>query len=450
MKQFIGILAIVFVLFTSQSCKEKTILGTDLIPKVDNINTFFTDTLSMIANNIYFDSVTTSRVNIFTRFGAIGVIDGTSFGDNTFGKTVATLGLQFKLPQAGVSFPNNLLIDSFIFSMPHIKAYGDTITGGNQTFNIYRSTFKFETDSNYRISRNLPYDNSKILGTVVMDFAKFSKDTNKSICKVYLDTNFARELLQLDSLERSSNSNFFEAFKGIQIVPADTNSGNMMGFFDYSSAKIQLYTHKTTDTTPIVYNFLFDELLCGHHNKVTRNYTQNANPIASFLNTGNVAGDSNLYLQSDAGSSILLKFPTLHQFPNAVINKAELEFTIIPTGNILKDTLMRPIGLMRALGVDDQGRDFYLSDDYAPGNYGLNKYVADGTRKTEYENGVPVYRYRITLTKTFQKAISTQNNTLKIRLIGYNGLLCSGRSLLGGSNRIGQKAKINLIYTKFK
>jgi hypothetical protein len=455
MKQVIGIIAIGLLFFGNQGCKEQTILGPDLIPKVDNINTFFTDTISMIANNQYFDSINTGRVNVFNRYGALGVIDGTSFGDNTFGKTVASLGLQFKLPQAGVRYPADVVIDSFIFTMPYTKTYGDTIVGGNQTFNIYRSNFKFNSDSNYRINRYLAYDDSKKIGTVVLNFGQMSKDARDSAklpiqCKVYLDTNLARELIQMDSTDRSANSFFFNAFKGIQIVPADSNQGNTIAYFDYSNAKIQLFTHKSTDTISVTYNFLFDPLVCGHHNRVTRNFTQNSNPIAGFLNTGNPLGDSNLYLQSDAGSSIVLKFPNLGNFPNAIINKAEIEFTYIGTGDPLKDTLMRPIGLIRALGIDEQGRDFYLSDDYVPGSYGLTKYVADGNRTVEYENGLPVYRYRLTLTKTFQKAISSHNNNLKIRLIGFNGLLCSGRSLLGGSNRIGQKAKINLIYTKFK
>jgi hypothetical protein len=105
---------------------------------------------------------------------------------------------------------------------------------------------------------------------------------------------------------------------------------------------------------------------------------------------------------------------------------------------------------LRATGISDQNVDYLLSDDYVQTTSGITKIVNDGYRKNETVNSNTVVKYRLTLTKTFQKAISSHNKTLKIRIIGLNGYLGSGRSVLGGTNRILQKAKINLIFTKIK
>ena len=152
------------------------------------------------------------------------------------------------------------------------------------------------------------------------------------------------------------------------------------------------------------------------------------------------------------GNTPKLKFNLIQdkQTAQSLINKAELEFTLIGSGNAMKDSLYRPIILLRATGISDQNVDYLLSDDYVQTTSGITKIVNDGYRKNETVNGNTVVKYRLTLTKTFQKAISSHNKTLKIRIIGLNGYLGSGRSVLGGTNRISQKAKINLIFTKIK
>ena len=99
MTRILGSLAFFAILFTIQSCKETTVLGTDLIPKVDNINTFATDTITMVAKNVAYDSVITSGNNSSTEYFALGTIGGDANGDNALGKTVASFALQLRQPK---------------------------------------------------------------------------------------------------------------------------------------------------------------------------------------------------------------------------------------------------------------------------------------------------------------------------------------------------------------
>lgn len=461
MTRILGSLALFAILFTIQSCKETTVLGTDLIPKVDNINTFATDTITMVAKNVAYDSVITSGNNSSTEYFALGTIGGDANGDNALGKTVASFALQLRQPKLGLAYPTDVIIDSIVFTAPFKRAYGDTITGGNQTFQVYRITESPNKDSNYYINKSWDYNNANLLGSAAFNFSKMDSLTIEGVkqgpqIRIPLDTNFARTLVNLkDTAEYATYVKFLAWFKGLYITPSDTNNGNMLGYFQMAKANMQLYSRSknladNTKMDTIVYTYDLDPTTCVHHNKIIRNHYQNNPLIASHIPTTAAKGDSLLFVQSDGGSSIELTFPYLDAFPNAIINKAELEFTLVGSGNAMKDSLYRPIILLRATGISDQNVDYLLSDDYVQTTSGITKIVNDGYRKNETVNSNTVVKYRLTLTKTFQKAISSHNKTLKIRIIGLNGYLGSGRSVLGGTNRISQKAKINLIFTKIK
>jgi hypothetical protein len=456
MNKYIGSLAI-FACIYFTSCKENTILSTSLIPKVDNINTFFTDTFSTIMNNVYFDSIITSNYTNGNKYYALGTIDGSAAVDNIFGKTVASMALQFRQPQVGISFPTDLIIDSMVLSMPYVNTYGDTMAGGNQTFTAYQLLSAPSKDSNYYVSKQLMYNTAMPLGSATYNFKKMDsvsllEGKKEPQFRIKLDTNLARMLVNIrDTAEYASYSKFIDYFKGIYITPSDTNSGNMIAYFDYILSKINIYTRRIAVLDTVIYSFGFDQATCVHHNKIARNYAQNSPLINSFINSGNIKGDSLLFIQGDFGSTVQISFPNIANFENVIVNKAELEFNFIPSNNIVKDSMLRPVGLIRATGIDAVKGDYILSGDYAlSSNNNIVKLINDGFRQYELINGNNVIKYKISITKTIQKAISEKNPNLKIRLLGFNGRLGGGRTMLAGSNRISQKAKINIIYTKIK
>jgi hypothetical protein len=455
MNKIHAILLAAIAIFGLHSCKENTVLGTDVIPAIDNINTFFTDTITMVGYNKIFDSTITSKYNASNPFAPLGCISSNASGDNVFGKTVGSLAIQLRQPNLGFKLPEEVIIDSMVLSIPHYRSYGDTITGGNQTFNVYRMASGFTKDSSYYIKQQLPYDATKLLGSATLNFKKIDSLTIKGVklapqIRFSLDTNFARTILSQDTSVYKTYKAFVDWFGGLYITPADTNNGNMLGYFQYDATKLQIYTHKgATDST--VYEYTFDGNNCAHQVQLKRNYVDNSPTINNFLNTTNPKGDSLFFIQSEGGNSVVLTFPTLGTLPNCIVNKAEIEFTIITDASTaLKDSVMRPVSLIRASGINSSGVDYLLKNDYTESTNGISKTVNDGFRSSETINGVTYTKYKITITKTIQEAISTQKNDLKLRIIGLNGLIGSGRSLVGGTNRISQKAKFNLIYTKIK
>src|SRR6478735_3190033 len=129
-------LLLIFLLAASvflPSCKkvnEATLLGGDLVPDVDNINTF-ASTLDVVTDNVYLED--SSRV-IYTDPVALGTITN----DPEFGKTNASAYLQVS-PTFFKSYPfvskENLTIDSVVLSLNYIGGYGDT--SSMQTVHVY-------------------------------------------------------------------------------------------------------------------------------------------------------------------------------------------------------------------------------------------------------------------------------------------------------------------------
>jgi hypothetical protein len=453
----ITLVSSLFILFNS--CKERTILGADLIPAIDNINTFFTDTISMVTKNITLDSANTSTTAASNRYFALGVIDGSAAADNIFGKTVANIALQFRQPQTQLSLASTLAADSLVLSIPFIRTYGDTASNKLQSFDVYRLEDAMLKTKNYYSNSKLSYSTANKLGTTTINLNKMDSVQVKGSklapqLRIKLDIALAQELLALkDTLTYKTYDSFLNWFKGLIIVPTDTNSGNMIGYFDQIGAKLDLYTHNTdvTKKDTITYTFPFDDRYCAMANLINRNFFENSPLISNYINSGNDKGDSLLFLNSNLGSTIEVSFPYLANFNKVMVNKAELEFTIITSGNTLKDSVYRPIAQLIAYGLDDSTKDYVLLKDYyltTTGN--VTKLINDGFRKVEDVNGKSVYKYRITLTRSIQEAILTKNAKFKIRLVGNNGLLASGRSLMGGASKSSFNAKFNLIYTKIK
>ncbi len=440
-------------------CKEKTILGTDVIPTVDNINTFFTDTVTMLTRNITLDSFNTSIDNGQNRFYALGVISGNSVGDDVVGKTVAGMALQFRQPQSALLLPqDSVALDSLILSIPYLRTYGDTTLPILQTFDVYRLDDPLIDTVNYYTNDMLPIDWNDKLGSVTLNLSKMDSAVVKTgklapQLRVNLSAALASEIYKLDSANYKTYSNFIKWLRGIAIIPADTNKGTMIGYFDQTAAKLELFTHSTkvNSKDSITYSFPNDNRYCQGYNYISRNFTDNNPLIKNYINSGNTAGDSLLFLQGDFGSTIELTFPYLGHMSNVIVNKAEFEFSIIPSMDPKKDSLYRPVSFIKAYGIDDNNKDYVLLRDYyIDANGNAAKLISDGFRKEEIVNGVRVLKYKISLTRTIQEAISSKKTNLKIRIQGNNGLLASGRSVVGGAKKSSNNAKFNLIYTKIK
>lgn len=446
-------------------CKENTILPPDLVPPIDNINTFQDTSITVLTHNEYQDSVLTggyngtSRVsNSTTYYHALGVIAN----DPVFGKTVAGFHVDVIPPTNAFTFKGaNQLIDSIVLSIPFHSNFGDTINAIPQTIHVYRSLKLSSRDSAQYEDYTDVYQPSAILAAKSINYNTFKTDSPLvSGAKVIPQLRFVLPSWLADSIQSqialgaagalNTTDDFLKWWNGFYITPADTNVGNTLGYFNTYGTRMYVYYRYTNtnggqDTTNTIFGF--DAAKSNRFNHITRNY--NGTLAAGFINTGATAGDSLLFLQSEPGLSTVLTFPGLINIGNHIINKAELTFnTAYPTA-LMADTIKAGlIPRLQVFKVDAAGVNKIVSD-YT--TFGTN--FVDGKRYEVTLMGMTYIQYRFNLTETFQKVISQKDANFKLKIMGLNtGKPASFQSVLkgSGSSVAVLKPKLNLIYTKIK
>jgi hypothetical protein len=446
------------------SCKENTILPPSAVPVVDNINTFQTDTFTIISRTTYQDSILTGgksgTINKATQtdfYHAIGLITM----DPTFGKTVASSYFQVVPPVANFVFQGSgQIIDSVVLSVPYVNAYGDTNMTSNQTYALYRTADNLTQDSAYYESNTVNYSASnKVANDILVDLSTLSTDSPLvGTVRVIPQLRFNLNQSFRDSLLAQSSSgaflnytSFLEWFGGFYIAPADTmGSGAGMGYFDTYNANFTIYYRTTInsvlDTIQTV--FKFNPTYCNRFNRITRNYT-NATTVLPYINNTNATGDSIVFVEGEPGLAAEISFPFLGQFPNAIINKAELSFTVISPYQNYGDTINYNIPeRLQIIYVNEDGEDEIL-EDYVQ----LGAAWVGGFRKFYNINGANFIQYRFNLSHAIQNAIIRQNSNFKLKVSGVrSNFPAIHRTIIAGATRTNaaEKMKLNIIYTKIQ
>lgn len=465
------LLVVSFILIASvvlNSCKENTILPSTLVPTIDNIYTFGSDTFSVLTHNIYQDSMLTGGMrgtvrvsNSASLYHALGTITS----DPVFGKTHASIHVEVLPPVANFAFKTNApgtsrIIDSVVLSIPYRGSYGDTLSSNLQTLKVYRSLKQFSRDSaQYEFTKD-SIDYTKLIATKTVDFKTLGTDSPLvGNIKLQPQVRFQLATWFTDSLQAQVDlgangaaadfSKFLDWWRGFAIVP-DTNNGSALGYFDTYNTRMYIYyrytnTNNAADTTVDV--FSFDPNNCNRFNTINHNY--NGALAQKQLASGKPNGDSVLFVQTDPGIVAQVSLPYLANFENVVVNKAELIFTAVsPYYNWMDTLLYGATPRMQIIGSDSVGNDFVLGE-YA--TFGAN--FVDGSQKTVIVNGLNAIQYKFIITQTIQNLISQKNTNFRLKISGSNSARpASYRMLLrgSGSQSTEWKPKLNLIYTILK
>lgn len=438
------------LLFGAAGCNKSTLLGSGLIPPGDFVNAQDTVISGIIANNIlrYDSSVANGNSSYRKILGSITT-------DPVFGKSHAFVYTQVSLPKSAFTFEGaGQTLDSVVLSLAYAGYTGDSSTP--QTFRIYRMTDpKFTIDTNYAYDRALGYDKSNLLGQVTVtplslrDSVSVYGNKEAAQLRIKLSPAFGNELLQQKSDGAFATDSAFRAYlKGFAIVP-DTMLGtnrNMiyLSLNDVNTKLTVFYKNSEKDSLQAVMSF--NQYTSAHANYFTRNY--NGSQAGRFINTGNPQGDSILFLNNAPGLYTKLTIPGLENFPNVMINKAELIITQITAGPSDMNNIFIEPGSLSLLqyGNGDSTKvpiDYYSSG--GPSYYG-------GTRQviTNF-GGIQVVQYTFNLANTVQRFIKKldANNGFKLKALNTSSLpIDVDRVKVGGGNLSQYNMKLRIIYTK--
>ncbi|MBL7739815.1 MAG: DUF4270 domain-containing protein [Chitinophagaceae bacterium] len=339
---------LVIILNSCKKINESTELGGDLIPPIDNINTFDT-TLSVEAYNDLFTLGGTDPLkedslrSNYADEQFLGRIDNDIF----FGKTEAEMYFELKPEFYPFTFrnrPDSIYFDSVVLVLDYVETYGDSMAA--QTLSVSEITSNFRVDTSYIIRKNSDITTGASLAapaTIIPagldDSVKVFLDTTKSQLRIRLDDAFGQKLLNTFDTSSangklnaySTDSAFKSYFKGFAIK--STVAGNALMGFNLQGENTKLaiyYRHRhgkpdlDLDTTVDYFRFRasssFGLTGSAAHNYIKRDYA--GYPIAAAQ--GGTSPDPVIYLQNTPGSFATVKIPGLAALNNRIIHRAEL------------------------------------------------------------------------------------------------------------------------------
>lgn len=458
MRNVLNSLLWVVTTVTFFGCHEKTILPPDLVPPIDNIHTFESDTFSLISRTVYQDSILTGGSN-----GVVGVYNNPSFyhalgtiHDNAnFGFTRASFHVEVLPPTSNYTNKGyEPIFDSIVLAIPFKATFGDTLKDEDQSFLVYRSLKSFpKTEAQFEFTKD-SFNQSQPVGSYVMNYASFRKDTNNKFIRIKLASWFADSLkAQIDSLNvggaTSSYDKFLAWWKGFYVT-AISAQGSCLGYFNTYGTRMYLYyryysdTAKTdVDTTIDV--FSFDPNFCNRFNYIERRYPGSL--ANNFLNTSTSGGDSLCFAQNLPGLATEIRFPNLAQFPRCLVNKAELHLYSDRPISEMNDTL--PYGIIPRLQVfkvvDSSDRIISEYSSFSPT-------FVNGKRDTITVNGEKYLHYKVMLTETVQNLIAQKDTGLRLKFMGLTDVYpgAFGTRWKGSGSKVSYlKPRLYMIYTKY-
>lgn len=462
--RWIAVTIFAITLYAATSCNESTLLGQNLIPGSFHSNTQETDTFTVQANTFYHpdDSLI---ANYQTQ-----MVAGAINSDEAFGKTTAIIYSQFGLTSPAFTYTGTSpVLDSVVVSYAYKGYYGDSL--GQQTFSIYQINDPTFSDTTlYYLHQKLPIGGSS-LGTATVSPHTLQDSVNNNgvmeppQLRIKLNNSFGQLLMQQSSAGSfATDSAFHRLLNGLALVPDSTTPGRRSLLYlelNNSFSGITVYYHNSTTDSLQAY-FPFRVNTCAFSNYLRRDYS-GSQAALYFGDTTHTAGDSLIFLQSSPGLFANINIPYLQNFPNAVINKAELIFTQIADNNSSVFPAPAYLFLYKytnaardSLGYVYDAGAVVNSLTHAP-QFGNLAYFGGSRKIITNAQGQQVAQYTINITRDFQHLISNNpaypefNYGFRLVVLDPSGqTMDPGRVVIGGGNNTNYGIKLHVVYTKIQ
>jgi len=492
----IAVSTVMLSLFIASCSKlDTTDIGSDLLPAVDNVNTF--DTLLAI-NSAMGPLVPDSSVIAATDDHVLGKITS----DPLFGTTDAGVYAQFKpgfypfyYGNAGdtinPSLDSRTGFDSVVLCLAYRGFWGDSIT----PFTVQVSEVALNAGGMWDSigqSSNITYA-PPVAGTIVtqqVDIASLGttkiysnhRDSSVNQVRIRLSTAFANKLFALDTNYLGASSPFrsdslFRAFTNGIAIKVTGGNGLLYTNLADSATKIEVHFRRKNagviDTTYTAFrvNTTADGAvpLSATANNITRTRpSQVFNPAPGEL-----------YLQTTPGTYANLTIPALSTLSNRIIHRAEIIVNQIPN-NPVTDGFFSPPNYLY-IDLKDTG----ATEKYKPIYFDLNPSVAydpDYLTNTDFPNGGIDYTYfggfarnktdvfgnsikyyNFNITRYVQQIVTKHTNNYPLRLyapynliypqhsvipISFSNRIAYGRVKVGGGNNANYKMQLRIVYSK--
>ncbi len=443
----ITLLSYVCIVIVNWGCTklDTTTLGSDLIPAVDNVNTF-ADTLDIITTQgIFNDTFKIGRAENHT----LGLISN----DPLFGSTDARIYFQPKptfypyyLGNAGDTIVG---IDSIVLSLAYLGAWGDTSVA--QQIKVHSINDRNFADSVYKVPKTIAYTPTlgNLLGSATVDLStlknvvKFNhgKDSSTNQVRIklsdaYRDYFVANRDTGVNSLSNAlrSDSLFRKFHNGFAISSTAGNALMYVNLLDVKT-RLEIYVRKKNtgtgklDTTYNSFGVLsFSSNIAYITPSASSNFVSRSYP-ANVLNPA----PRELYLQTGPGTFATLSIPGLTAMSNRVVHRAQISIEQIPENSVTDSIFSIPAYMY--LDLKDTGTlkwkplyldlnpntrydpDFKSGFPYFPGSGEIDyNYFGGVARKKTNAIGEKVWYYDLNVTRYVQQMVTKGSPNYELRL----------------------------------
>ena len=209
--------------------------------------------------------------------------------------------------------------------------YGDTLQP--QTLRVHRLAPDTVLDWNadYYSNQSLPV--GELLGEVnnfmpmPTTNIQWTDDTTVTgpYVRIPLNNTFGQEILDIDSLDLTSDSTFWRQIRGLRISTEAVGEPGAMLSFDLNNSTlslVRLYYKLATDTITEsrVYSFSF----VGGNKFAHFSHDYTGSTVEPYINQ---ESDDYLFVKGMSGLRLKVEFPYADMLDNIAVNKAELELT---------------------------------------------------------------------------------------------------------------------------
>jgi len=412
MTKYISTFCVCALLLTF-SCTDPNLIGLEVQPPSDALSVSLTTAENAL-------KLSTISEDPLRSDEASTLLLGNLTSDLIFGKSLAKFATQFQLPfnNLDVGSSDTLTVDSVVLTLSYSGIYGKN----NEAFDIIvneisKSIYK---DSTYYSNDIVVHSNQLAsLHNVVVnteDSVMVDGEMKAPHLRLSLDNSLGERILDASgTADLEDNSQFVEFLKGVYITATTAQNGAIVYFNpSATNTKLSIYYHSTN-----IDSLSIDFSLSG-----------DAARINIFNDKALLQEDTVFtYVQSMAGHKTVVEVENLDALKNffktKAINRVNLSFEL--DGSDTAD--YSPHGRMYLVRVDNDGKDYFLSD-----------YIIEG--EDQFGGSLESGKYSFNITRYFYQLLNNGEYTNKLYLVSSGGSINANRTILQKN-----KVSFNIIYT---
>ncbi len=474
---------------------DTTDIGSDVLPAVDNVNTFDTILNINSTQGLFNDSTYISKYDDH----ALGAINN----DPLFGKTNASIFVQLKPSFYPYFFGNagdtingiGVGIDSVVLCLKYKGFWGDStipVSLDVREVNdfIFRDSVYRDKPTNYQPTTGNLIGSANIDVRTLGNYIKLNngRDSVRNQVRIKLSNSFAAQLFARDSTASNSVNNAFyndsiyrRFYNGIAVLA--NGSGNGLIYINLADTATKLEVHyrrRNNGKVDSVYSSLrlnpsFSPQASNAPVSNTSNYilrTRAGFPISNPAPTEH-------YLQTAPGTFINLNIPGLAGLSNRIIHRAEIIMEQIPTDPVLDNVFSPPAFLyldLKDTGTTAKWKPIYYDLNpaivYDPDFKTTIPYIANsidyqyfgGFKRNKYDPfGNAIKYYNFNISRYVQQIVTDRTYNYDIRVyapfnlnypqysklyIPYSNNIAYGRVKIGSGSNPNYKLRLRIVYSK--